>query len=104
MIKLYFVTEEVQITKEIIDVVRTTMRNAAYEYLIRIQVMLSEPLSMKILARQGDALACLLFNVPLVKFIRDAKINTRATTLYRSMQILTSRDDNRKVLKRPSSG
>jgi hypothetical protein len=83
MARFYFATKEVQITKEIIDVVRTTMRSAAYECLIRIQVMLSDPLPIKISVRQGDALACLLFNLALVTVIRGAKINTRVTTLYR---------------------
>jgi sorting nexin-29 len=49
--------------------------------------MLSEPLSIKYGVWHGDALACLLFNITLEKVIRDAKINTRGSIFYKSVQI-----------------
>jgi sorting nexin-29 len=43
--------------------------------------------------RQGDALACLLFNIDLEKVIRDLGINQRGTIFYKSVQILAYADD-----------
>jgi sorting nexin-29 len=42
---------------------------------------------------KGDALACLLFNIPLEKVIADAAVNTRGTIFYKSVQILAYADD-----------
>jgi sorting nexin-29 len=38
--------------------------------------------------RQGDALACLLFNIALEKVIRDSGIQTRGTIFFKTVQIL----------------
>jgi sorting nexin-29 len=38
--------------------------------------------------RQGDALACLLFNIALEKVIRDSDIQTRRTIFFKTVQIL----------------
>jgi sorting nexin-29 len=43
--------------------------------------------------RQGDSLACLLFNIALEKLIRDSGIQTRGTIFYKSIQILAYVDD-----------
>ena len=43
--------------------------------------------------RQGDALACILFNMALEKIIREANINQRGNILYKSVQILAYADD-----------
>jgi hypothetical protein len=67
------------------------MRNTQYQ--IRIQSTLCEPLPTKNGVRQGDALACLLFNIALEKVIRDEKINTRGSIFYKSVQILVYADD-----------
>jgi sorting nexin-29 len=54
---------------------------------------LSDPVEIKNGLRQGDALACLLFNIALEKVIRDANINTRGTIFFKSVQILAYADD-----------
>jgi len=59
----------------------------------KIQNRLSEPVSVKNGVRQGDALACLLFNIALEKVIRDAAVNARGTIFYKSVQILAYADD-----------
>jgi len=43
--------------------------------------------------RQGDALACLLFNIALEKVIRDSGIKTRGTIFFKTVQILAYADD-----------
>ena len=43
--------------------------------------------------RQGDALACILFNIALEKVIRDANINQCGNIFYKSVQILAYADD-----------
>jgi sorting nexin-29 len=60
---------------------------------VKIQNRLSEPITVKNGVRQGDALACLLFNIALEKVIRDAAVNIRCTIFYKSVQILAYADD-----------
>ena len=43
--------------------------------------------------RQGDALACILFNTALEKIMCDANINERGNIFYKSVQILAYADD-----------
>jgi len=43
--------------------------------------------------RQGDALACLLFNIALEKVIWDLGIQTRGTIFFKTVQILAYADD-----------
>jgi len=43
--------------------------------------------------KQGDALACLLFNIALEKVIQDSGIQTRGTIFFKSVQILAHADD-----------
>jgi sorting nexin-29 len=43
--------------------------------------------------QQGDALACLLFNIALEKVIRDASIQRGGTIYYKLIQLLGCADD-----------
>ena len=43
--------------------------------------------------RQGDSLACLLFNLALEKTVRNAGIQTNGTIFYKSVQLLAYADD-----------
>jgi sorting nexin-29 len=43
--------------------------------------------------RQGDALACLLFNISLEKVIRHSGIQTGRTIFFKTVQILAYADD-----------
>jgi sorting nexin-29 len=78
-------------TRLYINLVRITVKNTQYQ--IRIQSTLFEPLLIKNGVHQGDALACLLFNIRLEKVIRDAKINTRGSIFFKSVQIFAYADD-----------
>jgi sorting nexin-29 len=60
---------------------------------VRIQFDLSHPISTKKGLRQGDPLACLLFNLALEKVVRDAGIQTNGTIFYKSVQLLACADD-----------
>ena len=60
---------------------------------VKIQNRLSEPITIKNGVRQGDALACLLFNIALVKVIREAAVSITGTIFYKSAQILAYADD-----------
>jgi sorting nexin-29 len=53
--------------------------------------------------RQGDALACILFNIALEKIIRDANINQRGNIFYKSVQKLAYADDNDIISRSPNS-
>jgi len=68
-----------------------TMANV--QCLVQIQSHLSEPISTTRGVRQGDALACLLFNIALQKVIWDLGIQTRGTIFFKTVQILAYADD-----------
>jgi sorting nexin-29 len=87
---LYIAMKEVQIPKKLIALVLTTLKNSKCE--IKIQNNLSKPMEIRNGLQQGDALACLLFNIALEKVIRDANIHTKGTIFYKSVQILTYAD------------
>jgi hypothetical protein len=53
--------------------------------------------------RQRDSLACILFNVVLVKIIREANINQHGNILYTSVQILAYADDINIISRFPKS-
>jgi sorting nexin-29 len=89
--RLYLAVEEVQVPKKHIHLVKATMKDMKCQ--IRIKGALSEPLNIRNGIRQGDALACLLFNISLEKVIRDADINIRGNIFYKSIQILAYADD-----------
>jgi hypothetical protein len=42
--------------------------------------------------RQGDALACMLFNITLGKAVKDAGIEKRGTIYHKSVQVLACAD------------
>jgi sorting nexin-29 len=44
--------------------------------------------------RQGDALACTLFNITLKKAVRDAGIQKSGTVYHKSVQVLVYADDS----------
>jgi sorting nexin-29 len=52
---------------------------------------------------QGDALACILFNIKLEKVIREANINQHGNIFYKSVQILTYADDIDIISRSPKS-
>jgi sorting nexin-29 len=81
--------KEFQIPRKFTALVKATMSNTLCQ--IRIQNLLSDPIHTKNGVRQGDALACLLFNTALEKVIRDSGINL--ITSFMSVQILSYADD-----------
>ena len=59
---------------------------------VKVQNELSESFRIRNELRQGDALACILFNTALEKIIRDANINQQGNIFYKSVQILAYAD------------
>jgi sorting nexin-29 len=53
--------------------------------------------------RQGDALACILFNIALEKIICEANINQHGNIFYKSVQILAYADNVDIVSRSPKS-
>ena len=60
---------------------------------VKAQNELSEGFHIRNGLRQGDALACILFNIALKKITRDANINQCGNIFYKSVQILAYADD-----------
>ena len=89
--KLLSATMELCIPTKLIRLVKTTMTNVQCS--VQIQSHLLEPISTTRGVRQGDALACLLFNIVLEKDIRDSGIQTRGIIFSKTVQILAYADD-----------
>ena len=70
---------------------------------VNVQNELSENFHIRNGLRQGDALACILFNIALEKIIRDANINQRGNIFYKSVQILAHADDIDIISRTPKS-
>ena len=68
-----------------------TMTNVPCQ--VRVDGKLSGPVATTKALRQGDVLACLLFNLALERAIRDSMVETTGTILYKSTQILAYADD-----------
>jgi sorting nexin-29 len=83
--------QEFHFPDKLIRLVKATMENSQCQ--VKIQAELSDPLKTMSGLRQGDSLACLLFNIALEKVIRDAGIRTRGTIFYKSVQLLAYTDD-----------
>jgi sorting nexin-29 len=55
---------------------------------VKLQIKLSNSFRIGNGLRQGDSLACILFNIILEKIIRGANINQRGNILYTCVQML----------------
>ena len=88
--QLYSAMSEFNIPNKLIRLIRITMGNTQSQ--IRIQSHLSDPTTTKKGLRQGDSLACLLFNLALEMAVRDAGIQTNGTIFYKSVQLLAYAD------------
>jgi hypothetical protein len=82
------------IPQKLIRLVKCTMEDKYSA--VRIEKETSRRFQVKNGLRQGDALACLLFNIALEKVIRDAgilRILRHGTVLSHSIQIIQFDDD-----------
>ncbi|GFY30550.1 putative endonuclease-reverse transcriptase [Trichonephila clavipes] len=70
---------------------------------VKVQNDLSDQLEIKNGVRQGDALACLLFNLALEKVVRNSNINTRGNIFNKSIQLLAFADDIDIIARTPPS-
>ena len=82
---------ELNIPQKLIRLVRMIMSNM--HSWIKIQSKLSAPFIIHKGVRQGDALACLLFNITLEYAITISRIQTRGTIFYTSVQLMAYADD-----------
>lgn len=89
--KLYEALAEMGIPNKLIRLVKLTMKEVSGQ--VRIQADCSVEFSSDKGLRQGDGLACLLFNFALEKAIRDSGIQTSHTIFSRTVQLLGFADD-----------
>jgi sorting nexin-29 len=89
--QLYRAMEDLGISQKLIKITKTTMMNSVTQ--IRIQSYISEPLKVNNGLRQGDPLACLLFNIALEKAVREANTQITGHIFHKSAQILAYADD-----------
>lgn len=98
---LYNAMSEFGIPRKLINLVKLTMSPVTCR--VRVGSDLSEPFEALHGVRQGDGLACLLFNLALEKVIRDSGIEIRATIFENSVQLLAYADDIDIIAKTPDA-
>jgi sorting nexin-29 len=79
--------QEFEIPVKLINLKRATLKR------VKLQGHLSDPFLTQRGLRQGDAQACLLFNIALEKVIRDLGIERRGIIYYKSVQVLAYAND-----------
>jgi sorting nexin-29 len=89
--KLLCAMMELGIPPKLIRLVKTIMTDMQCS--VQIQSHLSEPIYITRGVRQGNALACLLFNIALEKVIWVSVIQTRGTIFFKTVQLLAYADD-----------
>lgn len=89
--KLLKAMTEFNIPTKLVNLTKATLCNVRNR--VKIQNHFSEPFTTERGLRQGDSLACLLFNLALEKCIRDSGLARRGTLWNRSLQLLAYADD-----------
>jgi sorting nexin-29 len=89
--KLFKAMEEFVIPTKLISLTKITLSRVKCR--VKIQNTQSAPFVTEKGLRQGDALACMLFNIALEKAVRDAGIEKRGTIYRKSVQVLAYDDD-----------
>jgi sorting nexin-29 len=83
---LYLATRDMGIPAKLIRLTKLTVtKNCA---MVKLRNVLSRQFDIKEGVRQGDTLACLLFNISLEKGIRGAEVETRGIVFNKSIQTL----------------
>ena len=82
---------EFGIPDKLVRLIKMTMLNIVCH--VKIKCDTSRPFEPKNGLRQGDALACLLFNLALEKVVRDSNINASGNLYTKSVQLLAYADD-----------
>ena len=90
-VKLYDAMSSFGIPAKLIRLGRMTMTNVTCQ--VRMDGNLSAPFATTKGLRQGDGLACLLFNLALERAIRNSRLETTGIIFYKSSQILAYADD-----------
>ncbi|GFS89890.1 putative endonuclease-reverse transcriptase [Trichonephila clavipes] len=93
--------EEFKIPDELLRLISLTLSET--KIMVKVQNDLWDPLQIKNGARQGDALACLLFILALEKVVRDSGINSRGNIFNKSIQLLAFADDIDIIAQTPTA-
>jgi len=99
--QLYKAMLELSIPPKLVRLTHAMMEGTTAK--VKIQNELSESFHIRNGLRQGDALACILFDITLEKIIREANINQRGNIFYKSVQILAYADDIDIISRSPKS-
>ena len=84
--RMYKAMNELNIPEKLIRLVKMIMSNMQSQ--IKIQSKHSAPFILHKNVQQGDALACLLFNITLEYAIIKSGLQTRGTILYKPVQLM----------------
>jgi len=89
--QLYKAMLELGIPPKLVRLTQATVEGTTAK--VKIKNELSESFHIRNGLRQGDALACILFNITLEKTIHKANISQRGNIFYKSVQILAYAND-----------
>jgi sorting nexin-29 len=89
--QLYKAILELGIPPKLVRLTQAMMEGTTCK--VKIQNEISESFHIQNGLRQGDALACILFNIALEKIIHEANTNQHGNIIYKSVQILAYADD-----------
>jgi sorting nexin-29 len=92
---------EFGIPPKLVRLTQATMEGTTAK--VKVQNELSESVHIQNGLRQGNSLACILFNITLEKVIRDPNINQLGNIFYKSVQILAYADDTDIISRSPKS-
>ena len=82
LIELYDAMSSFGVPTKLIRLVRITMTNVTCQ--VRVDGKLTEPFAATKGLRQGDGLACLLFNLALERTIHNSRAETTGTIFHKS--------------------
>jgi hypothetical protein len=90
--QLYKTMQELSIPPKLVRLTQATMEGTTAK--VNIQNELSGSFHVRNGLRQGDVLACVLFNIALEKIICELNINQCGNIFYKSVQILAYANDS----------
>jgi hypothetical protein len=99
--QLYKAMQQLGISPKLVRLTQAMMEGTAAK--VKIENELSRSFHIRNQLRQGDVLACILFNIALEKIIHEANINQRGNIRYKSVEILAHANDIYIISRSPKS-
>jgi len=89
--KLYAIMAHFGIPYKLIRLTKATMENSTYY--VKIGTIMTDGFKVGTGLKQGDGLACNLFNIALGNVVRQLSVQTTSTKFHKSVQLIGYADD-----------